>query len=565
MTTHAASPVPSSSMDQLTTAEAIVRTLVSHGIDTVFGLPGVQNDALYNAFYDNRDRIRVIHTRHEQGAAYMALGYALSTDRPGVYNVVPGPGFLNSTGALSTAYATNAKVLCLTGEIPTKYLGRDTGQLHEINDQLGVLRSLTKWSARVRGPAEAPSKTAEAIRQLNSGRPRPVGLETPWDVLASEGPVDRFPGPLPIVHPPVDTEILEAAARKLGQAENPMIFVGRGAMNVSDEVRRLAELLQAPVVGYRTGRGVLDSRHYLSHPNPAAHKLWPKVDVVLAVGSRLAIPQLYWGVDENLTTIRIEVDPRAHDRIARPDLAITARTEDALPQLIELVERHNRARPSREDEMLVLKAETADMFAFLEPQISFLRVIREELGEDGIFVEELTQVGYASRQLLPVYKPYTFISTGYQGTLGWGFPTALGVKVAHPDRPVLAVAGDGGFMFGVQELATAVQHRIGLVTLLFNDNAYGNVKRMQQKLYGNRVIASDLHNPDFVKLAESFGARGIRATTPGELREAIRQGFAEDGPTLVEIPVGEMPDVDRFKRGARVRGTADRSEHALQW
>ena len=554
MTTHAASPVLSPSMDKLTTAEAIVRTLVSHGVDTVFGLPGVQNDALYNAFYDHHDRIRVIHTRHEQGAAYMALGYALSTDGPGVYNVVPGPGFLNSTGALCTAYATNAKVLCLTGEIPSRFIGRGIGQLHEINDQLGVLRSLTKWSARITGPSEAPARTAEAIRRLNSGRPRPVGLECPWDVLATEGTVERIPGPLPISPAPVDTDALEEAARILGRADNPMIFVGRGAMNVSEEVRQLAELLQAPVIGYRTGRGVLDSRHYLSHTNPTGHRLWPKVDVALAVGSRLEIPQLNWGVDENLAIIRIDVDPAAHHRIAMPDLPITARTEDAMPLLVPLVEKHNRPRTSRKAEMLAQKKETTAMLKSLGPQISFLRVIREELGEDGIFVEELTQVGYASRQVMPVYKPYTFISTGYQGTLGWGFPTALGVKVAHPDKPVLSIAGDGGFMFAVQELATAVQHGIGLVTLLFNDNAYGNVKRMQQTLYGNRVIASDLQNPDFVKLAESFGARGLRAHTPGELREAIREGFAEDGPTLVEIPVGEMPDADRFKRGPRVRG-----------
>ena len=542
-------------MSEMTTADAIVRTLVSHGIDTVFGLPGVQNDALYNAFHDHRGRIRVIHTRHEQGAAYMALGYALSTDRAGVYNVVPGPGFLNSTGALCTAYATNAKVLCLTGEIPSKFIGRGVGQLHEINDQLRVLRSLTKWSARVTGPSEAPGRTAEALRQLHAGRPRPVGLECPWDVLATEGPVGRIPGPLPVAPDPVDTDALEEAARILGRAERPMIFVGRGAMNVSEEVRQLAELLQAPVVSYRTGRGVLDSRHYLSLTNPAGHSLWPQVDVALAVGSRLEIPQLNWGVDERLTIVRIDADPSAHGRIAMPDLPITARTEDALPLLIPLVERHNRPRPSRKSEMEALKEETAARLASaLAPQAAFLRVIREELGEDGIFVEELTQVGYASRQVMPAYRPYTFISTGYQGTLGWGFPTALGVKAAHPDRPVLSVAGDGGFMFAVQELATAVQHGIGLVTLVFNDNAYGNVKRMQKELYGNRVIASDLRNPDFVRLAESFGARGLRARTPDELRGAIREGFDGDGPAVVEIPVGEMPDADRFKRGPRVRG-----------
>ena len=485
----------------------------------------------------------------------MALGYALSTDRAGVYNVVPGPGFLNSTGALCTSYATNAKVLCLTGEIPSRFIGRGVGQLHEINDQLGVLRSLTKWSARIDSAAGAPSRTAEAIRQLNSGRPRPVGLECPWDVLATEGRVDRIPGSLPISPDPVDTEALERAARILGRAENPMIFVGRGAMNVSEEVRQLAELLQAPVISYRTGRGVLDSRHYLSITNPSGHRLWPKVDVALALGSRMEIPQLNWGVDEDLTIVRIDADRAAHDRIAMPDLPITARTEDALPQLIPLVEKHNRQRPARKTEMLALKKETDEkLAAALEPQAAFLRVIREELGEDGIFVEELTQVGYASRQVMPVYSPYTFISTGYQGTLGWGFPTALGVKVAHPDRRVISIAGDGGFMFAVQELATAVQHRIGLVTLVFNDNAYGNVKRMQKEQYGNRVIASDLRNPDFVKMAESFGAKGLRAHTPGEMGEAIREGFAEDGPTVVEIPVGEMPDADRFKRGPRVRG-----------
>ena len=539
----------------MTTAEAIVRTLIAHRVDTVFGLPGVQNDALYNAFFDHRDRIRVIHTRHEQGAAYMALGYALSTDRAGVYNVVPGPGFLNSTAALCTAYATNAKVLCLTGEIPSRFIGRGIGQLHEINDQLSVLRSLTKWSARVTGPSEAPARTAEALRQLHAGRPRPVGLECPWDVLAAEGEVDRIPDPLPIAPDPVDTDALEEAARILGSAEHPMIFVGRGAMNVSEEVRQLAELLQAPVIGYRTGRGVLDSRHYLSLTNPSGHRLWPKVDVALALGSRLEIPQLNWGVDEELTIVRIDADRHAHDRIAMPDLPITARTEDALPLLVPLVEKHNRRRASRKSEMLALKEETAARLASaLEPQAAFLRVIREELGEDGIFVEELTQVGYASRQVMPVYKPYTFISTGYQGTLGWGFPTALGVKAAHPDKPVLSIAGDGGFMFGVQDLATAVQHGIGLVTLVFNDNAYGNVKRMQKEQYGNRVIASDLRNPDFVRLAESFGARGLRAHTPDELRAAIRAGFAEEGPTLVEVPVGDMPDADRFKRGPRVRG-----------
>ena len=374
------------------------------------------------------------------------------------------------------------------------------------------------------------------------------------DVLTNSAPVDLMVAPFALRHPPVDTDALEKAAKILGQAKHPMIFVGRGAMNVSEEVKQLAEMLQAPVIGYRTGRGVLSSRHYLSHPVPAAHKLWPQVDVALAIGSRFQLPQTHWGVDSDLKVIRIDVDAEAMNRINKPDLGIVARNEDVLPPLLPLVEAHNIVRASRETEMLELKAWTDEQFAYLAPQNAFLNVIRDELPDDGIFVDELTQIGYVSRQVMPVYNPYTFISTGYQGTLGWGFATALGVKIAHPNTPVISVAGDGGFMFNVQELATAVQHRIGLVTLLFNDNAFGNVKRMQQDLYGNRVIASDLHNPDFIKMGESFGAQAIRAHNPKEMRAAIRKGFAEAGPTIIEIPVGPMPDPERFKVLPRVRG-----------
>ena len=198
-------------------------------------------------------------------------------------------------------------------------------------------------------------------------------------------------------------------------------------------------------------------------------------------------------------------------------------------------------RPSAQEELEALRAEVDGRMAYLEPQMTFLKLIREELPDDGFFVEEMTQVGYISRFALPMYKPRTFVTTGYQGPLGWGFATALGVKVANPDKQVLSINGDGGFMFTVQELATAVQHQISTVSIVFNDNAFGNVQRMQKQEYGNRVIASDLRNPDFVKLAEAFGAQGIRAKTPDEVRQAIRQGFATQGPTIIEVPVGEMP------------------------
>lgn len=261
----------------------------------------------------------------------------------------------------------------------------------------------------------------------------------------------------------------------------------------------------------------------------------------------MRVPLQRWVRDRRPRLVRIDVDPASHQLLTLPDIAITARAEEALPVLLGALERYNRTRPSREEELLELRAWWAREVAGLEPQLSFLKIIREELGEDGIFVDELTQVGYVSRIAFPVYRPKTFISTGYLGTLGYGFPTAIGVKLARPEVPVVSVAGDGGFLFGVQELATAVQQGVPVVTILFNDNRYGNVQMMQKGLYENRVIATDLHNPDFVELAAAFGALGIRAEAPADLRLALRRGLSADGPTLIEVPVGEMPSIDRFR------------------
>jgi len=540
-------------MTKKTGGQAVVDALIAHGVHTIFGLPGVQNDWLYNALFYAKDKIRVIHPRHEQGAAYMALGYTLATGEPMVFSVVPGPGMLNASAALATAYGLNAKVFCLTGQIPSHQIGKGEGVLHEIPHQQEVLRGLTKWTDTVLHPSDAGPKISKAFYELNSGRPRPVAVEVPMDILKMQAEVTDFIHIFPTVMPPVDTGAIEDAAKILGQAKRPMIFVGGGAQGVSAEVTQLAEMLQAPVVAYRTGQGVLDGRHYLSTFIPPSHEYYKTTDAVLAIGTNMRTPLQRWGTDSNMKVIRIDVDSDAMHRIKKPDLAIVAPAEDAMPLLLSAVDKYNHKRESIEDEMLALKATWAEQTAYLEPQGTYLRIIREELGEDGIFVEELTQVGFASRIMMPVYKPRTFISTGYQGTLGFGFPTALGVKVAKPNTPVLSIAGDGGFMFSVQSLATAVQHKIGLVTIIFNNNAYGNVRTMQIRDYDERVIATDLVNPDFVKMAEAFGANGFRAETEVQLRQAIRKGFASDLPTIIEVPIGETPSVDRFRSLPKIR------------
>ncbi|MCY3714909.1 MAG: thiamine pyrophosphate-binding protein [Chloroflexi bacterium] len=540
-------------MPQKTGGEAIVDSLIAHGIHTLYGLPGVQNDWLYNALFDQGEQIHVIHTRHEEGAAYMAFGAAAATGEPAVFNVVPGPGLLNASAGLASAYAVNAPVLCIAGQVHSARIGRGLGDLHEIPHQSEVLRGLTKWSELVWHPAEAGQKLARAFQELRSGRPRPVGLEIPPDVLKLRAEAPPTPSPLPPYAPPVDAGAIESAARLLGKSQRPMICVGSGALGVSAEVTQLAEMLQAPVFAYRTGNGVLDSRHPLSLKSPEAHGYYRNIDLLLGIGSNMRLPLQRWGTDANMSIIRIDVDSAAMPRIQRPDLAITARAEDALPPLIAALDRHNRKRASRRDEMLALRATFAKRMAFLEPQNTYARILREELGEDGIAIMGMTQVAYAARVNFPVYKPRTCISSGYQGTLGFAFPTGLGAKVARPDVPVVAICGDGGFMYCAGELATAVQHGIPLVTIVFNNDAYGNVRKMQIRDYDERVIASELVNPDFVKLGQAFGTDAFRAETENQLREALRYGFKSDLPTLIEVPMGDTPSFDSFYDQGRVR------------
>ena len=537
----------------MTAGEAIVASLVANGIETIFCLPGVQNDYLFDALHGAGDRIRPIHTRHEQGAGYMALGQAMASGKPAAYTVVPGPGFLNTTAALCTAYATNAPVLAIIGQIAQAAIGRGYGHLHELPDQLAIMRLLTKYADRIRAPHEAPVKVTEAFRQLRGGRPRPVALECALDVLARRAPVD-IPPAAETAPVGIDPDAITRAAKLLGDAQAPLIIVGGGAQHASAEVGALAELLQAPVVAHRMGQGILDARHPLAANVLMGHKLWGKADVVLAVGTRLQVQLQQWGIDSALKVIRIDADADELDRIARPAIGITADAAVALRLLHDALPAHNRRRDSRADEIAGIRAAQRQVTSILQPQIGYLEAIRAELPDDGIFVDELTQLGYAARLVFPVYRPRTFLSPGYQGTLGWGVATAIGVKVARPDVPVVAVSGDGGFLFNAQELATAVQQRIPVVIVLVNDGAYGNVRRIQAESFGNRLIASDLRNPDFQKFVDSFGALALRATSPAELRQALRTAFKADVPAVIEVPAGVMPDPWPLMRQPPSRG-----------
>src|SRR5690242_1405227 len=317
-------------MTRMTGGKALVEMLRRHGVDTIFALPGVQNDALFVAFYDAGETLHIIHTRHEQGAAYMAYGYARASGKTGVYAVVPGPGLLNTTAALSIAYATNTPVLCISGQIPSDLIGRGFGLLHEIPDQLGILRTLTKWAARIDHPTQTGELVNEAFRQLGGGRPRPVALEMPLDVMAlgTEVALPAVPEPPSITMP--DPEQIDRAAALLAEAKKPLLFVGGGAVAASAEVLAVAEMLEAPVVSYTGGKGIVSDRHYLAQSALAGHELWREADVVLAVGTRLHQPQVRWGVDADLKLIRIDIDPTEINRILKPSLGIVADAKAAL-------------------------------------------------------------------------------------------------------------------------------------------------------------------------------------------------------------------------------------------
>jgi acetolactate synthase-1/2/3 large subunit len=521
----------------MTGGEAIVSGLVAHGVDTVFGLPGAQVYGLFDAF--QQAQLKVIGARHEQACGYMAFGYARSSGKPGVFSVVPGPGVLNAGAALLTAFGCNEPVLCLTGQVPMAYLGKGRGHLHEMPDQLATLRTFVKWAERIEYPASAPTQVSRAFQEMLSGRRGPAALEMPWDVFtqrAETGAAERlvsFPAPAP------DPDRVRDAAALIAASRTPMIFVGSGAIDAREEILELAELIDAPVVAFRSGRGIVSNAHELGLTMAAAYRLWPSTDLMIGIGTRMELPTTFrWPFQpEGIKSIRIDIDPAEMRRLTC-DAAIVSDAGSGTRELLRAVHKAGYRKSSgRRAAIREASAAAQQEIQAVQPQMAYLNILREVLPHDAIVTDELSQVGFASWYGFPIYEPRTFITSGYQGTLGSGFPTALGAKVANPDKPVVAITGDGGFMFGVQELATAVQFNIGVVTLVFNNNAYGNVRRDQRNQFDGRVVAADLVNPDFVKLAESFGVAAARVTSPDHFRAALEKALAHVGPYLIDVEV----------------------------
>jgi acetolactate synthase-1/2/3 large subunit len=526
----------------MTGGQALAQQLAREGVRHVFGVPGVQLDYAVDGLASVAEHVAYWNTRHEQTTSYMADGYARASGQVGVCMVVPGPGVLNALAGVATAYACSSRVLCVAGQIPSEAIGRGLGLLHEIPEQSRILGALTKWSAQATAPSEIPALVHEAIRQLRSGRPRPVGLEVPPDVLQMQAEVELL-DPVERDEPIApDPALIRQAADLLRRAERPVIYVGGGAVagDAGSALQQVAEVLQAPVVMSNNGRGALDDRHPLALTWLAGRAVLAEADLVLGVGTRFLNGQEPIAIADRAGYVLINAEPADLGEPRRPALAVHADARAALQAVSEELDGLRAQRAWADLERV--RAWERDILDEIQPQTGWVRALRAGLPDDGILVNEFTQVGYVAQAAFPVYAPRTYIGPGYQGSLGYGFPTALGAKVARPDRAVLSITGDGGFGWALPELSTARKYSIGLVTVVFNDQAFGNVRRSQVEQFAGRVLGSDLQNPDFVALAESFGVRGARATTPAELQGLLRETLGPHSePVVIDVPVQPMP------------------------
>lgn len=524
---------------RMTGGDALANQLVREGVKHVFGVPGVQLDWAVDGLRKVSDELRLIVTRHEQATSYMADGYARTSNNIGVCMVVPGPGLLNAMAGLSTAYACNSRVVCISGDIYSPAVGKGLGLLHEIRDQSSILGAVTKWRGRASTVSAVSQTVRTAFEQVATGRPLPVGIEISHDILSTTDDVS-IADPVTPDLPDPDARAIAKAAELLSRAQLPVCYVGGGvlAARASAQLQELAEKLRMPVVIGENARGALSDRHPLALSTLEGRDIFPEADVVLVVGSRFvdtAQGKPSWPADGK-TYIFVNLDAEVCSAPRRCDAFVQADCKSALSALVVACDRRTNDRI----ELQSVRAKARDLMKDIEPQGAWVRALRDGIPEDGILVNELTQVGYFARLAYPVYQPNTFITPGYQGTLGYGFPTALGASVANPDKMVVSINGDGGFGWNIQELATARKYNLNVTVIVFNDGHFGNVRKMQQDQFGHE-FGVELLNPKFDRLADAFDIPFARLTSPEELVALLRRRQSESGPLLVEVPVKPMP------------------------
>jgi acetolactate synthase-1/2/3 large subunit len=525
-----------------TAAVAAIEQLEACGARVVFGIPGVHTLALYDALHEST--LTHILARHEQGIGFMADGYARATGEPAVALVITGPGVTNVATPIGEAYTDSSPVFVLSSNVERAHLDDMRGNLHDLKDQRAVMQAVTKWNARATQADDVAPLVAEGWRRMTTGRRLPVHLEVPIDVL--DEPVQASG-----IHPVGDEQVLpdiaaliDEAATALAGAQRPIIYAGGGATSsgAGEAIARIAETLRAPIVTSIQGKGSVPASHphnldALWTQGNAVDELVRQADALLVIGSRLGVQateRFSFPIPDTL--VRIDIDPEEMTRNAMPSTAIVADARSASELLANALDGQDIAS-TWSPERFVETRDAARATAFGADRVEWLDAIRAALGDDACIAWDMTMMSYVAGYLYPVERPRTFLfPTGY-GTLGFAVPAAIGAKVGLGDAPVAAVVGDGGFQFTMQELATAIQFRLGIPIIIFNDSTYSAVKDEQKRSRGGRYAAVDLVNPDYVKLAEAYGVPGVRAETPEALTAAISEALTRDQPTVIDVPI----------------------------
>jgi acetolactate synthase-1/2/3 large subunit len=536
-------------------AELVVRALETAGVDTVFGIPGVHTLALYDAL--PKSGIRHVLARHEQGIGFMADGYARATGRTGVAFVITGPGVTNIATALGQAYTDSSPVMVIASNNPRATVDGMRGSLHDLKDQLGVLRAVTKSAMRVNTARDAANAVLGSLAIAQTDRPLPVAVEFPLDVLDEQTDVE--PGrliPAACRREPDQTAVDEAAKR-LASAKRTVIYCGGRAVSsaAQNAIVSIAEALNAPVITSIQGKGAIPA----DHPNyagsawgegNAVDDLIRQADCMLIFGSRMGAQATY---DFTMTfpreVIRVDIDPVGLTLNVDPTLAIQADPAAAATAIAAQLKGHEHVEGGYSRQQIAEARASSEAGSYHAERREWPDAIRAALPRDGILVTDMTQMAYVATATYPVYEPRTFhVPNGY-GTLGLSLPAAIGAKIGQPDKAVVSVVGDGGFQYSMGELAVAIQERIGLPIVIFNDNTYSAVKEAQKWEREARYNAVDLvGNPDFQKLAAAYGIPAVKVTAPGDLTTEMRTALGRDLPTIIEVPTEQWVSRERESR-----------------
>jgi 5-guanidino-2-oxopentanoate decarboxylase len=523
-------------MTAKTCGELAIELLEQHGVDTLFGIPGVHTLDLYRGI--GRSKMRHIGVRHEQGAGFMADGYARASGRPGVCVLITGPGVTNAATPIGQSYSDSVPVLLLSSVNETEHLGKGRGRLHEITDQRAVMAPLTGLSRTVRTPDELPQAIDAAFEMFATARPRPAHIEVPLDVLAM--PAGGARATLSARHrPSPDDRDIAAAAAIIDAAKAPFVIAGGGSVDCAAAVAALVERIDADIAVTVAAKGVVPH----SHPNSlgstllqaATQKAIEDADVVIAVGTELAETDSWTDrLPIRGRIVRIDIDRPTLMRDYKPDAAIFGDAGASLEALTAALARKqpSNSRARARDEIRRRNAE--DRPPLQAKHVRVLDAMRKAVPENGTFATDMTQIAYTANYHFPMSQPRRWFHPSGFGTLGYALPAAIGAKLATPERPTVAVAGDAGFLFTVQDLATAVELKLPLAILLWNNDALGQIADDMIRL-GIPEIGVRPRNPDYLALARAFGAEAVRAESAAGFGDALRGAFGAGGPTLIEV------------------------------